>query len=179
MINLPAFSGATFVALIMADLIILGLAFVGSGSIFISGNDLLGRPLPEVSIFRRGMLVLLVLFVAAFLAVQVVIFYRFMPYYLDPGAIIDERVVSTSVANDAHGVHVAYWVTTEKHRFGVTEDIFRNIGAGDIVHARFRALDDTLYEISVVQSFNGNGPLPSASPKTPAASSAASPKPKH
>jgi CRISPR/Cas system endoribonuclease Cas6 (RAMP superfamily) len=38
---------------------------------------------------------------------------------------------------------------------GVTSEIYQAIGRGDTVEARFRAADDTLYEIHILQFANG------------------------
>jgi hypothetical protein len=168
MINLPAYSGGTLLAFIFADLLLLILFFVAIGPVFITGRDVYGRPLEVVSRVAQVFVALLLVLCVCYFALQAVIFYRFLPYYVDPGITVVERVTAKTVVESSGGAPIAYWITTETHRFGVTPEIYEALGRGDTVEARFRAADDTLYEIHILRYANGQpvqrGQDPSPSP---------------
>lgn len=149
LINLPSFSGATLLAIILANALLLFTFFILAGPTVIAGRDLLGRPLPGLGIWRRVALALILLAVTAFLAGQAVLFMRFWPYFIDQGAVVSEQVTSrAAVPSDDP---VVFWIATTEHRFGVTKDIYERVGLGDLVEIRYRAADDTLYELRVVR----------------------------
>ena len=162
MLNLPAFSTAMLAALAVADFLILAILVVAAGPVFIVGRDAFGRPLDAVSPLARALMGALLLAAFAYLGVQVAAVWRFLPYYLDEGAQVTERVTRLTVVDDPaaadDGLGTAYWVTTERHRFGVTQTVFRELAVGQLVRARYRAADDTLYEIEVVEHTGAAAP---------------------
>jgi hypothetical protein len=168
MINLPAHSGSTIAAFILADLLILLIFIVAAGPVFITGRDVYGRPLEVISRPVQLLMAVLIFVFAGYFALQAVTIYRFLPYYVDRGETVIERVIGKSVVRSSGGAPIAYWVTTERHRFGVTAEIYGAINKDNIVEARFRAVDDTLYEIRIVRFANGQpndadaGPSPAA-----------------
>lgn len=161
-INLPAFSAATLVAILLANAVLLVCLFVLAGPALIAGRDAFGRPMRTVGVARRAMMGAALLAVSAYFAAEAVMLYRFWPYYLDPGSRVTELVVER-VALPADDP-VVFWIATEGHRFGVTEEIWRQVATGDLVEARFRAADDTLFELRIVEGalerLKGRSPSP-------------------
>lgn len=163
MINLPAYSGAAFLALILGDILMLILFSLAAGPVFLHARDAFGRPLEPVSLIKRLLLVVATLGFAAYLAAQAALVWNFTPYFFDSQTTATEQVMARSIY-PATGTPVARWITTETHRFGVTESIFKNLAVGDVVEFRFRAIDDTLYEIHVVRYNSGASPAPGTTP---------------
>ena len=179
MTNLPAFSGQTIAAFMLADLLILLLFFIGFYPIFVLERDLFGRSV-EIGTGAKIASVSLLIVLLAYFALQTVVLSRFLPYEFDTGVTATEAVVSRQIVNDPAGAPVAYWLSTPDHRFGVTPEIYNSVGIGDTIKIRFRAIDDTLYEISVVRHFNEPSLAPgssTASPNALAPTPASSPKP--
>lgn len=163
MINLPAYSGAALLALLLADLLMLFLFILAAGPVFVAARDAFGRPLERVGIFKRLLLALLALIFGLYLALQAGLMLRFYPYFVDSASVATEQIQGLTVYPDEEHP-IAYWITTERHRFGVSEDIFHNLSVGDEIAFRYRALDDTLYEIHVVRYANGLTPRASPAP---------------
>ena len=145
-INLPAFSASTLVAILLANAVLLFALFVLAGPALVSGRDLLGRP--GMALARRVMVAVAILGVAVYFAVEAVQLWTFWPYYLDPGATAVETVVAKAAVPPERPV--VWWIGTETHRYGVTREIYTQVAVGDTIEARFRAVDDTLYELSVL-----------------------------
>lgn len=149
-INLPAFSAATLVAVLLANAVLLVCLFVLAGPALIAGRDAFGRPMRTVGVLRRAAMGAALLAVSAYFAAQSVMLYRFWPYYLDPGSRATELVIE-KVALPVEDP-IVFWIETTNHRFGVTEEIWRQVATGDLIEARFRSADDTLFELQVVES---------------------------
>jgi hypothetical protein len=153
------------VALLCADAIIVAFIVLFGGPVFMTGRDAFGRPLDNVSRTAKTVFAVFLVVVVAYLGVQGAAVARFLPYLLDPGTTSVEHVVRMSLvdaplADDGH----VYWVTTQTHRFGVTSDIYHNLSVGDLVSARYRPGDDTLYSITVIEYADGTPASPSPSP---------------
>jgi hypothetical protein len=161
MTNLPAFSGQTIAAFMLADLLILFLFFIGFYPIFVLERDLFGRSV-EVGVPAKIAATLLLIILLAYFALQTVVLSRFLPYEFDSGVMTTETVVARQMVTDSGGAPIAYWLSTADHRFGVTQEIYDAVAVGDTVTIRFRAVDDTLYEIHVVRHFNDAIPSPGA-----------------
>jgi hypothetical protein len=152
MINIPAFAGEVFIFILLADFLLLALLWIAFGGIFTFGRDLTGRPL-EISLFRKLISTVGLLIVLAYLALQIVLFARFLPYWTQDGDIGHEQISAMSVAHDSTGATVSYWVTTQTHRFGVSAEIYANLWVGEHVVFRYRPSDDGLFSIGLDPGF--------------------------
>jgi hypothetical protein len=149
MLNLPSYSGAALLVLLLGDLLMLALFALASGPVFLHARDAFGRPLEAVGLFKRGVLILATIGFAGYLALQIALIWSFAPYFFDSDSTATELVTArTAYPNAEHPL--ALWITTETHRFGVTKAIFSQLSVGQLVEFRFRPLDDTLYEINIV-----------------------------
>lgn len=167
MLNLPTFSGSMMIALILSSLLMLGIFFVIVGPALITGVDLYGRRLDErVAWWRKLLVALVILGFAVYIAMQGVVLYKFYPYFLDDGVVTVEEITNKSEVSTTTGTPIAFWITTPLHRFGVSEEIYDNIGIGDVVQVRFREVDDTLFELDIVDSDGQVSESPEASPST-------------
>lgn len=168
MINLPAYSGASLLAILLGDLLLVLLFALAAGPVFVQARDAFGRPIEQISLFKRAILVFVTIVFAGYLALQFALVWGFAPYYFGSNSTVVERIVSRQVY-PTDGAPVARWITTENHRFGVTPEIYESFAVGDVIEAHFRPLDDTLYNIELVchvgQSCDA-APSPSASPET-------------
>ena len=169
MLNLPTFSGSMMIALILSSLLMLGIFFVIVGPALITGVDMYGRRLDDqVAWWRKLLVALVILGFAVYIAMQGVVIYKFFPYFLDEGVVAVEEVTNKAEVRSTSGAPIAFWITTQKHRFGVSEDIYENIGIGDTVSFRYRAVDDTLFEIVIVDDTTPRvSPAPSSSEVAP------------
>jgi hypothetical protein len=148
-INLPAFADVTLLALLIANSLVCLLVLIMAGPTFIAARDAFGRHVVEVPIWKRLLLALSIFALAAYLALQALLVWQFWPYYADRGELARERVTAvTALPEQSPDL---FWITTERHRFGVTREIYRNVMIGDQVEVRFRAADDTLFELTVVE----------------------------
>jgi hypothetical protein len=170
MINTPEFAGEVFVFILLADFLLLVLLWVTLGGLFTFGHDITGKPL-EISLVRKLIATLMLLIMLAYLGLQIVLAARFIPYWTQDGDVGHERVTAMSVATDANGDPVAYWVTTQTHRFGVSLDIYKNLYVGEHVIFRYRPSDDGLFSIGLDPNFPYT---PAMSPSPPSAASPSS-----
>jgi len=149
MVNLPSFAQGTLLTVLLANAALLLTVFLLAGPTIVAGRDMLGRPLPGLSIVRRIVLATVLIMLSAFLAAQALVLVRFWPYYLDSGATATEQVISMSAVPAGHPL--TWWINTPNHRFGVTPDIFSRLAVGDQIEARFRLSDDALYEVRILE----------------------------
>ncbi len=175
MINTPAYAGEVFLFLILSTCLMLYLLWIAFGGIFTFGRDFTGRAI-NVSIAHKIIAIIMLLMMLAYFSIEVVLCTRFIPYWTENGQTSQEVIISMTISKNAGGQPVAYWVTTETHRFGVREEIYDNLWVGEPVEFRYRGSDDSLFVI---------GPVPTPSPAlsvsvTPAATlvSPSSPTPR-
>lgn len=148
-INLPSFADTTLLALLIANALVCLTVFLLAGPTFIAAKDAFGRHVVEVPVWKRFTFALALFAVAAYLALQALLVWEFWPYYADRGERSQEQITAlTSLPSEDPDL---FWITTERHRFGVTREIYRNLMVGDRVEVRFRPADDTLFEITLVE----------------------------
>jgi hypothetical protein len=148
-VNLPSFADTTLLALLIANALICLTIFLLAGPTFIAAKDAFGRHVVEVPIWKRLTFALALFAVAAYLALQALLVWEFWPYYADRGERTTERVVELVSLPEENPT--LFWITTEGHRFGVTREIYRNLMVGDTVDVRYRPVDDTLFELTIVE----------------------------
>jgi hypothetical protein len=148
-VNLPAFADTTLLALLIANALVCLTVFLLAGPSFIAAKDAFGRHVVDVPIWKRLTLALAIFAVAAYLALQALLVWEFWPYYADRGETAREQVTALTALPEESPT--LFWITTERHRFGVTREIYRNLMVGDDVEVRFRPADDTLFELTIVE----------------------------
>lgn len=157
MINLPTFASEVFVFLLLSNFIILYLLWIAFGGIFTFSVDVTGRPI-YVPLVRKIISTIGLLGVLTYFAIELVLCARFLPYWVEQGQTDTQVITALSISRDPAGTPVAYWITTQTHRFGVSEDIYSNVWVGEKVEFRYRPSDDTLFAI---------GPAPTPGKSTP------------
>ena len=167
MTNLPTFASEVFVFLLLSNFIILYLLWIAFGGIFTFSVDATGRPI-YVPLVRKIISTILLLGVLTYFAIELVLCARFLPYWVEQGQTDTQVITALSISHDSAGTPVAYWITTETHRFGVSEDIYNNVWVGEKVTFRYRSSDDTLFNI---------GPAPVPTHLGPSATLPSSPSP--
>jgi len=183
MTNVPAFAGEVFVFLLLSNFIFLFLLWIAFGGIFTLSVDLTGQPI-YISLGRKIIAVVLLLGVMTYFAIELVLCARFLPYWVEGGQTSTEVITAKSIATGPDGAPVAYWVTTQNHRFGVSEDIYKNFWVGEMVTFRYRPSDDSLFAIGPASGpspalFHSSPSLipPTAPPVPPSAMANPSPSP--
>jgi hypothetical protein len=162
MVNTPEFTGQVFAFILLADFLLLVSVWIILGGVFTTGHDLTGRPI-EISLIRKILTTIILLFVLAYLGLQIVLCARFIPYWTQDGQIGHEQVQAMSIGRDNSGEPIAYWVTTETHRFGVSSEIYANLWVGEHVVFHYRPSDDGLLSIGLDPAFPYGLPSPNAS----------------
>ena len=170
--NLATSSWLMIAAIVVGDFLLLCFAFFLAGPAFMLGRDLIGRRREVLGRLGQVVVVISTLALCAYLGAQVFIAGRYLPYWTSEGTPLCEQITrlgSSSVAPDGRprdgdpqpGDITAFWVTTERHRFGVTPAIaaaLREVTAisdegvaadGPLVAGRYRPSDDLLYAIGI------------------------------
>lgn len=156
--NLPTYADLALLAILIADALLLVIAFLIAGPAFMIGRDLIGRRRMIIGRASQFIILIATLLLAAYLGLQAVIAVRFAGYWGDEGARLCGRVETKSVMAyradgtpteaNTEGAVVARWLTIGTHRFGVTEEIYELFNVGDIAAGRYRIVDDTLLKIA-------------------------------
>ena len=166
MINLPTFASEVFVFLLLSNFIILYLLWIAFGGIFTFSVDATGRPI-YVPLARKIISTILLLGVLTYFAIELVLCARFLPYWVEQGQTDTQTITTLSISRDPAGAPVAYWVTTQTHRFGVSVDIYNNLWVSEKVTFRYRPSDDTLFAIGPVAASSNPTPSMASSPVPP------------